>query len=99
MNDGALIERVEAALPDVPEFHAGRGFEGRANVVDQLPRAALGIVGPVEADGKGFVGIEKTVWVSAQREVVVRAAVVDRTVVHIDGLLCKALHNKPNEKF
>ena len=50
MNDGTLIEQVEAALPDVPEFHAGRGFEGRANVVDQLPRAALGIVGPVEAE-------------------------------------------------
>lgn len=85
VNDGTLLEQVEAALPDVPEFHAGRGFEGRANVVDQLPRAALGIVGPVEADGKGFVGIEETVWVSAQREVVVRAAVADRTVVHIDG--------------
>ena len=56
MNDGALLEQVEAALPDVPEFHAGRGFEGGTDVVDQLPRAALGIVGPVEADGKGFVG-------------------------------------------
>ena len=56
MNDGTLVEQVEVALPDVPELHAGRGFEGGADVVDQPPRAALGIVGPVEADGKGFVG-------------------------------------------
>ena len=56
-----LFQELEQGT--MPEFHAGRGFEGRANVVDQLPRAALGIVGPVEADGKGFVGIEKTVWV------------------------------------